>query len=98
MDAVIATNTTLDRTSVQGHCHALEAGGLSGSPVRKRSTEVIQGLSKRLDGKMPIIGVGGIFSADDAKEKLDAGASLLQIYSGLIYRGPGLIGEIVRGI
>jgi dihydroorotate dehydrogenase len=98
MDAVIATNTTLDRSNVQGHRHANEMGGLSGSPVRKRSTEVIQGLSKRLNGKMPIIGVGGIFSADDAKEKMDAGASLLQIYSGLIYRGPGLIGEIVRGL
>ncbi|MDF3128329.1 quinone-dependent dihydroorotate dehydrogenase [Kiritimatiellaeota bacterium B1221] len=98
MDAVIATNTTLDRTAVAGHPRAEEAGGLSGAPVRQRSTEIIKGLSKRLDGKMPIIGVGGIFSADDAKEKLDAGAKLVQVYSGLIYRGPGLISEIVNGL
>ncbi len=98
MDAVIATNTTLDRTAVAGHPRAGEAGGLSGAPVRQRSTEIIKGLSKRLDGKMPIIGVGGIFSADDAREKLDAGASLVQVYSGLIYRGPGLISEIVNGL
>jgi dihydroorotate dehydrogenase len=98
MDAVIATNTTLDRSGVQGHRYASEAGGLSGAPIRKRSTEIIHELSKRLQGKIPIIGVGGIFSADDAKEKMDAGASLVQIYSGLIYRGPGMIGEIVRGL
>ena len=98
MDAVIATNTTLDRSAVAGHPRAEEAGGLSGAPVRQRSTEIIKGLSKRLDGKMPIIGVGGIFSAEDAREKLDAGASLVQVYTGLIYRGPGLISEIVRGL
>jgi len=98
MDAVIATNTTLDREAVAGHPQAKETGGLSGAPVRKRSTEIIRGLSNRLDGRMPIIGVGGIFSADDAREKLDAGASLLQVYSGLIYRGPGLVGEIIRGL
>lgn len=98
MDAVIATNTTLDRSAVAGHPRAEETGGLSGAPVRQKSTEIIRGLSKRLDGKMPIIGVGGIFSADDAREKLDAGASLVQIYSGLIYRGPGLVGDIVRGL
>lgn len=98
MDAVIATNTTLDRTTVSGHPRASETGGLSGAPVRAKSTAVIRGLSQRLAGRVPIIGVGGIFSADDAKEKLDAGASLLQVYSGLIYRGPGLIGEIVRGL
>ncbi|WFB37854.1 quinone-dependent dihydroorotate dehydrogenase [Kiritimatiellota bacterium B12222] len=98
MDAVIATNTTLDRTAVEGHKFAKEAGGLSGAPVRARSTEIIRGLSKRLDGKMPIIGVGGIFSAEDAKEKMDAGAALVQVYSGLIYKGPRLIGDIVRGL
>ncbi len=98
MDAVIATNTTLDRRRVAGQPHAEEAGGLSGSPVRERSTEVVRGLANRLQGRLPIIGVGGIFSAEDAKEKLDAGAALVQVYSGLIYRGPGLVGEIVRGI
>ncbi|MCC5848557.1 MAG: quinone-dependent dihydroorotate dehydrogenase [Verrucomicrobia bacterium] len=98
VDAVIATNTTLDRSAVADHPLAKEAGGLSGAPVRQRSTEVIRGLAKRLDGQLPIIGVGGIFSAADAREKLDAGASLVQIYSGLIYRGPRLVSEIVRGI
>jgi dihydroorotate dehydrogenase len=98
MDAVIATNTTLDRSAVAGHPRADETGGLSGAPVRQKSTEIIRGLSQRLEGKIPIIGVGGIFSADDAKEKLDAGASLVQIYSGLIYRGPGVVGDIVRGL
>lgn len=98
MDAVIATNTTLDRSRVAGQPHAEEAGGLSGAPVRERSTEVVRGLANRLQGRLPIIGVGGIFSAEDAKEKLDAGAALVQVYSGLIYRGPGLIGDIVRGL
>lgn len=98
MDAVIATNTTLDRSVVEGHPAAGEAGGLSGAPVRARSTGVIRGLSKRLGGKLPIIGVGGVFSAADAREKLDAGATLVQVYTGLIYRGPRLISDIVRGV
>ncbi|MGA0368183.1 MAG: quinone-dependent dihydroorotate dehydrogenase [Kiritimatiellia bacterium] len=96
MDAVIATNTTLDRSAVAGHPRAEEAGGLSGAPLRERSTAIIAGLAERLDGRLPIIGVGGIFSAADAREKLDAGASLIQIYSGLIYRGPRLVSEIER--
>lgn len=98
MDAVIATNTTLDRTAVKSHPRANEPGGLSGAPVRARSTEVIRGLSRRLEGKVPIIGVGGIFSAADAREKLDAGASLVQIYTGLVYKGPRLVREIVEGL
>jgi dihydroorotate dehydrogenase len=98
MDAVIATNTTLDRSRVNGQKHAAESGGLSGAPIRDRSTEVVRGLAERLQGRIPIIGVGGIFSVDDAKEKLQAGASLVQVYSGLIYRGPGLVGEIIRGL
>jgi dihydroorotate dehydrogenase len=98
VDAVVATNTTLERGAVAGHARAGEAGGLSGSPVRFRSTEVVRGLSKRLQGKLPIIGVGGIFSVADAKEKLDAGASLVQLYTGLIYRGPRLAAEIVKGL
>ncbi len=98
LDAVIATNTTLDRTRVEGHPRAKETGGLSGEPVRERSTEVVRGLSRRLDGKLPIIGVGGISHPDHAKEKLDAGASLVQVYTGLIYRGPRLIGDIVRAL
>ena len=97
MDAVIATNTTLDRSAVEGHPHAHEAGGLSGAPVREKSTAMIHQLSGLLKGEMPIIGVGGISTADHAKEKLDAGASLLQVYSGLIYQGPGLVAELVQG-
>lgn len=98
LDAVIATNTTLDRSEVQGHPRANEPGGLSGAPVRARSTEVVCGLSRRLDGKIPIIGVGGIFTAADAREKLDAGASLVQVYTGLIYKGPRLVREILEGL
>jgi dihydroorotate dehydrogenase len=97
MDGVIATNTTLDRAQVAGHPHAEEAGGLSGAPVRARSTEIITRLSELLQGGIPIIGVGGILSAEDAKEKLAAGASLLQVYSGLIYRGPALVHDLVTG-
>lgn len=98
MDAVIATNTTLDRGAVANHPRAGEAGGISGAPVRARSTEVIRGLASRLNGKMPIIGVGGIFTADHAREKLDAGASLVQVYTGLIYQGPTLVREILKGL
>ncbi|MBD3671624.1 MAG: quinone-dependent dihydroorotate dehydrogenase [Gammaproteobacteria bacterium] len=95
MDAVIATNTTISRESVQGLPHAEEAGGLSGQPVRDMSTEIIRQLKAQLD-EIPIIGVGGIFNAGDAREKLDAGASLVQIYTGFIYRGPALVREILN--
>ena len=98
MDGVIATNTTIDRSAVQGHPRAGETGGLSGAPVRARSTEVVRGLASRLDGRLPIIGVGGIFGPDDAKEKLDAGASLIQVYSGLIYKGPRMVKQIVTSL
>jgi len=98
MDAVIATNTTLSRDGVSGLRHSQETGGLSGRPVRERSLAVIQALQKRLEGKLPIIGVGGISDADSAKAALDAGASLIQIYTGLIYRGPTLIDEICRAL
>lgn len=94
MDAVIATNTTITRDSVHGIPHAEEAGGLSGAPVKHMSTEIIRALHKQL-GQIPIIGVGGIFSSDDAEEKFLAGAKLVQLYSGFIYRGPALINEIV---
>lgn len=97
MDAVIATNTTISRVAVSGLPHGTEAGGLSGAPVRGMSTQVIRSLREHLDG-LPIIGVGGIFSAEDANEKLHAGANLLQLYSGFIYRGPGLIKEILKQI
>jgi dihydroorotate dehydrogenase len=93
-DGVIATNTTLDRDPVKGLPHAEETGGLSGAPVRQKSTLVIQQLSKQLAGELPIIGVGGILSGEDAAEKIAAGASLVQLYSGLIYKGPSLIHEV----
>lgn len=96
IDAVIATNTTLAREAVQGLPHAEEKGGLSGAPVRNQSTIVIQQLSKQLQGALPIIGVGGISSGADAVEKIAAGASLVQIYSGLIYKGPALITDVCK--
>lgn len=94
IDGVIATNTTLSRHQVQGQPFANEQGGLSGAPVRQLSTAVIQQLSKRLAGALPIIGVGGILSGADAVEKIAAGASLVQVYSGLIYKGPALISDV----
>ncbi len=97
-DGVIATNTTLDREAVKGLPNAAETGGLSGAPVRQKSTQVIQQLSQHLAGELPIIGVGGILSGADAVEKIAAGASLVQLYSGLIYRGPQLIHEVCRSL
>lgn len=96
IDAVIATNTTLSRDAVKGLPYAEETGGLSGAPVRDVSTQVIRQLSQALQGKIPIIGVGGILSGDDAAEKIAAGASLVQVYSGLIYRGPKLVHDIIN--
>jgi len=96
IDGVIATNTTISREAVQGHIHAEEIGGLSGAPVKEQSTYVVAGLAKELNGSIPIIAAGGILSGKDAQDKLDAGASLVQIYSGLIYRGPELIEDILK--
>ena len=96
LDGVIATNTTVSRAAVKGLPHADEGGGLSGAPLRDASTEVIRKLARLLDGRLPIIGVGGVMSAEDARAKLEAGASLVQLYTGFIYRGPELIGEILR--
>lgn len=96
MDGAIATNTTLSRQGVEGSPLAKEAGGLSGAPLREKSTEVLRRLCETLDGRLPVIGVGGILSGRDAVEKLDAGASLVQIYTGLIYRGPELVREAVE--
>jgi dihydroorotate dehydrogenase len=98
IDAVIATNTTLDHSSVENMSHGNETGGLSGAPVLEKSTAVVRELAKHLQGRVAIIGVGGIFSAADAQKKIDAGASLVQIYSGLIYRGPPLIKEVANSI
>jgi dihydroorotate dehydrogenase len=98
IDAVIATNTTLSREAVQGLAHAEEAGGLSGAPVFEASNKVIRSLRARLPRDYPIIGVGGIMSADDARAKLDAGATLVQLYTGLVYRGPALIAECAQAL
>ncbi|MFM5463970.1 quinone-dependent dihydroorotate dehydrogenase [Aeromonas simiae] len=98
IDGVIATNTTLERDMIYDMPHAAEAGGLSGRPLQPRSTEVIRKLAAELNGSMPIIGVGGIDSAMAAREKMAAGASLVQIYSGFIYKGPDLVKEIVMNI
>ncbi|MBP0049515.1 quinone-dependent dihydroorotate dehydrogenase [Marinobacterium sp. AK62] len=98
IDGVIATNTTLSREGVEDSPIADEAGGLSGAPVRNRSTTVIRKLSEYLEGALPIIGVGGITEGFDAAEKIEAGASLVQIYTGFIYRGPELVKDSVNAI
>ncbi|TDX18735.1 dihydroorotate oxidase A [Buttiauxella sp. BIGb0552] len=98
IDGVIATNTTLDRSLVQGMKYCDEMGGLSGRPVQLKSTEIIRRLSQELNGHLPIIGVGGIDSLIAAREKMAAGASLVQIYSGFIFKGPPLIKEIISGL
>jgi dihydroorotate dehydrogenase len=96
MDGVIATNTTIARDAVRGMAHAEEAGGLSGAPVLAASNRVIAQLRAALGAGYPIIGVGGILSADDALSKLRAGADVVQIYTGLIYRGPTLVDQVAR--
>jgi len=98
IEGVVATNTTLSREGVAGLPHGDEAGGLSGAPVRTKSTSVVKQLSLALGNKIPIIGVGGIMNGLDAKEKILAGASLVQFYSGFIYRGPALIKEACEEI
>jgi dihydroorotate dehydrogenase len=97
-EGAIATNTTISRDAVRGHKHANEVGGLSGAPVFSPSTEVLRQLVKALKGNIPVIGVGGIMSADDAKKKMDAGAALVQIYTGFIYKGPQLIADCAKAI
>lgn len=98
IDGVICTNTTVDRGPVAGHRHANEAGGLSGKPVFAKSTAVLRGMSQRLGSETPLIGVGGIVAGADASAKIGAGAALVQFYTGMIYRGPALIGECVDAI
>ena len=98
MDGVIATNTTIARDAVQGMAHAAEAGGLSGAPVRAASNAVIRQLRTALGKGFPIIGVGGVMSAEDAVAKIRAGADVVQIYTGLIYAGPGLPSQAARAI
>ena len=98
IDGLIATNTTIGRKGVETHRHAAEAGGLSGRPVFAISTEVLRKLSRLLAGRVPLIGVGGILTGADAKAKAEAGASLVQLYTGFIYRGPDLIAEARRAL
>lgn len=98
IDGLICTNTTIDRSAIAGAPNAEETGGLSGKPLFDKATSVLRGMAQRLGGKIPLIGVGGILSGQDAVEKIAAGASLVQFYSGMIYRGPTLIGESVEAI
>lgn len=98
IDGVIATNTTIARDAVQGLPHADETGGLSGAPVLEPSNRVIRALRAALGTGYPIVGVGGVLSGDDARSKIDAGADLVQIYTGLIYRGPALVAEAARAL
>ncbi|HSC65333.1 MAG TPA: dihydroorotate dehydrogenase (quinone), partial [Caldimonas sp.] len=98
VDGVIATNTTLARDGVTGHANAGESGGLSGAPLARRSNGVIAGLRAALGARFPIIGVGGVMSGADARAKREAGADLVQIYTGFIYKGPSLVTESARAL
>ena len=98
MDGVVATNTTISRDAVKGLPHADEAGGLSGAPVLQASNRVIRQLRAALGKKFPIIGVGGVMSAEDAVSKIEAGADVIQVYTGLIYQGPKLVSHAARAI
>lgn len=91
IDALVATNTTTSRDGVEGLPHATERGGLSGAPLAQRSTRMVRALARRLEDRIPIIGVGGILAPEDAAEKIAAGASLVQLYTGLVYAGPRLV-------
>jgi dihydroorotate dehydrogenase len=95
MDGIIVTNTTLAHAGLKSR-HRGETGGLSGSPLRLRSEAVLSQMVKRVGGKIPIVSVGGIMNPADAKRRLDLGATLIQIYTGLIYRGPGLVKKILE--
>jgi len=95
MDGVIATNTTLGRTGLRSNRRD-ETGGLSGEPLRVRSETVLRAVVKKLDGRLPVISVGGIMRPEDARARLDAGAALVQVYTGLVYAGPGLVKQIIQ--
>lgn len=98
IDAVIATNTTTARHGVAGLAHGDEAGGLSGAPLTQRATAIVRQLAQALGNALPVIGVGGIMNGADARQKIAAGASLVQLYTGLIYRGPALVGECIDAL
>jgi dihydroorotate dehydrogenase len=98
IDAVIATNTTIARDGVEGLRHASETGGLSGAPLAPRALATLRTLVAALEGALPVIAVGGVMSGDDARERIAAGASLVQLYTGLVYRGPALVAECVNAL
>ncbi len=98
VDGAICTNTTIDRAAVAGAPHAEETGGLSGKPLFEKATSVLRGMRQRLGDAIPLIGVGGITAGVDAAAKIAAGAALVQFYTGMVYRGPALIGECVEAI
>ena len=101
LDGLVATNTTISRSGLQtsaSRVQAIGAGGLSGLPVKQRSTEVVKYICQKTGGKIPVIASGGIFTGDDAKEKLDAGASLIQVWTGFIYEGPGIVKRICKSL
>ena len=97
-DAIISSNTTVSRDGVAGHAYAAQTGGLSGAPLTRRADAMLEKVVKAASFRVPIIGVGGIMSVDDAQRKIEIGASLIQIYTGMLYRGPGFVGELVRGL
>ena len=96
IDGVIATNTTISRKRVEGLLHAEETGGLSGAPLRERSTEVVRLIAEHVKGEIPIIASGGVMTCPDAVEKLEAGAKLVQLFTGFIYNGPKLVADCVE--
>jgi dihydroorotate dehydrogenase len=98
IDGVIATNTTVSREGVEGLRDAQQPGGLSGAPLKQRATEIVRQLAAALAGRLPVIAAGGILSGADAQEKMAAGASLVQLYSGLVYEGPALVGQVARSL
>ncbi|MDO4907950.1 quinone-dependent dihydroorotate dehydrogenase [Neisseria sp.] len=96
IDGIIATNTTIDKTALGSHALADEQGGLSGRPVREKSNLVLSQLARHLDGKLPVIGVGGILSGEDAEKKIRLGAAAVQLYSGMVFRGPDLVRDCLK--
>jgi dihydroorotate dehydrogenase len=98
IDAVIATNTTVSRSGVEGMSHADEAGGLSGDPLREKSDQVLATLKANLNPKVALIGVGGISSGVDAVRKIELGADLVQFYTGFVYKGPDLVADCLRAL
>jgi dihydroorotate dehydrogenase len=101
LDGIVATNTTIDRSGLSTHNSRLTKignGGLSGLPLKNRSTEVVKYIFEKTSGQIPIIASGGIFNSEDAKEKMDAGASLIQVWTGFIYEGPAIVKKICKGL